>query len=61
MDKSAAGWHDDSPHLIIRGAALQDFSAWYRACLAKNWPGVQEVKKANEVEEVKEARRMHLI
>ena len=31
-----------------------DFSAWYRACLAKNWPTVQEANEVNEVKEVKE-------
>jgi hypothetical protein len=54
MNKSAAGGHDDSPHLIIRIAECRDFSAWYRACLGKNWPAVQEVRDINEVKEVKE-------
>jgi hypothetical protein len=54
MNKSAAGGHDDSPHLIIRIPGRRDFSVWYRACLGKNWPAVQEVKDVNEVKEVKE-------
>jgi hypothetical protein len=41
MNKSAAGWHDNSPHLIVRIAKPLDFNAWYRKCLSKNWPGVQ--------------------
>jgi hypothetical protein len=32
----------------------RDFSAWYRACPAKNWPEVQEVKEVNAVKEEKE-------
>jgi hypothetical protein len=45
-----------SPHLMIRIARLPDFRAWYRACLAKNWPQGQEVKEVKEVNEVKEAK-----
>jgi hypothetical protein len=49
--------HDPySDHLIIRIARLQDFSAWYRACLGKNWPGVQEVKEVNEIRQAKEVK-----
>jgi hypothetical protein len=28
--------------------------AWYRACPAKNWPEVQEVKEVNDIKEVRE-------
>jgi hypothetical protein len=58
MNKSAAGGHDDSPHLIIRIAERWDFSAWYRACPGKNWPRVQEAKEINEVNEVKEVKEV---
>jgi hypothetical protein len=35
MKKRAARGHDNSPHLIIRIATGRDFTAWYRARLAK--------------------------
>jgi hypothetical protein len=54
MNKSAAGWHDNSPHSIIRIDGPLDFRKWDRKCLAKNWPGVQEVKEGEEVKELKE-------
>jgi hypothetical protein len=59
MKVSAAGWHDNSPQLIVRIGRPRDFRAWYRKCAVKNWsPGQEnEVEDAEEVKEVTERTR----
>src|SRR6266571_4512651 len=59
MKVSAAGWHHNSPQLIVRIGKPHDFTAWYRKCAVKNWPLGQgnEVEDAEEVKEVTEKTR----
>jgi hypothetical protein len=35
MNERAAGWHDNSPHLIIRIPGALDFRMWDRKYLSK--------------------------
>ena len=35
MNERVAGWHDNSPHTMIRRDAPVDFRTWDRKCVAK--------------------------